>query len=99
MSEPTADRVARVLAALLEHWSQTIDRLAAQTGTEAAELDEVLAVLARHGLVAVDAGAGNVRPGPARCVSPALTSGWPIWSSWRGPVCAGWPPRAARRPT
>lgn len=65
LSEPTADRAARVLAAVLEQSPQTIDRLGAQTGTEAAELGEVLAVLARHGLVAVDADAGNVRPGPA----------------------------------
>ena len=65
MSEPTADRVAQVLAAVFEHSPQTIDRLGAQTGTEAGELEQVLAVLACHGLVAVDASSGNVGPGPA----------------------------------
>ncbi len=56
-----ADRVASIVAAVLERSPQSLDEL----GISASEADELLAPLQRHGLLALDATESTVRPGPA----------------------------------
>ncbi|MGI8506275.1 MAG: IclR family transcriptional regulator [Solirubrobacteraceae bacterium] len=61
----TADRVARLLALVLERSPRPLSELAAEAATPAADLDLLLSGLERHGLVAVDPERASARPGPA----------------------------------
>lgn len=61
MSEQqVADRVAQIVAAVLERSPQSLDEL----HITAREIDTLLGPLERHGLLALDAGGSTVRPGP-----------------------------------
>jgi DNA-binding IclR family transcriptional regulator len=60
-----ADSAARLLALVLERAPRTPDDLRAALGLVEPEFGPLLATLERHGLVALDAAAGRVRPGPA----------------------------------
>jgi DNA-binding IclR family transcriptional regulator len=62
--QPVADRVARLLVAVLERSPQALTELAAEASTPADELESLLGVLERHGLVALDPDRASVRPGP-----------------------------------
>lgn len=62
-AEQVADRVARVLADVLDRSPRRLDELT--DGVRAADLEPLLEALERHGLVVVDADRTNVRPGPA----------------------------------
>ncbi len=65
MSEADADRAAQVVAAVFERSPRGLEELEAETGADSGELAAVLAVLERHGLVALDTERGRARPGPA----------------------------------
>jgi DNA-binding IclR family transcriptional regulator len=63
--ERAADRVGRVLGAVLERSPRPIGELAEEAGVPAAEIGQLLAPLERQGLVAVDPQRASARPGPA----------------------------------
>jgi IclR family transcriptional regulator, acetate operon repressor len=63
--EDTAEWTARLLALVLERSPRTAAELAAALRATEAELAPLLAALERHGLVALDGGRAQVRPGPA----------------------------------
>jgi len=60
-----ADQVGRLLAATLERSPVSLDQLADVARVRPPQLTALLDALEAHGLVAVDAEAGEVRPGPA----------------------------------
>jgi DNA-binding IclR family transcriptional regulator len=60
-----ADRVAGLLAAILERSPRTLDELEAQCGASGEDLVKILEALERHGLVALDGERATARPGPA----------------------------------
>jgi DNA-binding IclR family transcriptional regulator len=63
-SAKVADQVGQLLAAILERSPRSIEELAQSAGVARPQLIEQLGALESHGLVAVDADAGNARPGP-----------------------------------
>jgi len=63
-AEP-AERAARLLALVLERSPRTVADLAAGAGAPESEIAPLLAALERHGLVRLDSGGAQVRPGPA----------------------------------
>ncbi len=60
-----ADHVARLLAAVLERSPRAVDELAVEAEVPKDDLAELLGVLERHALVALDADQSSVRPGAA----------------------------------
>jgi IclR family transcriptional regulator, acetate operon repressor len=63
--DPSADRLARILALVLERSPRTLTELAAAAGVRPAEAEPLVAALERHGLVAWDGARTGLRPGPA----------------------------------
>jgi IclR family transcriptional regulator, acetate operon repressor len=60
-----AERTARLLAQVLERSPRTVGDLAAGLGASEAEMAPLLAALERHGLIRLDSGREEIRPGPA----------------------------------
>ena len=84
-----ADRAARAVAAVLERSPRTLGELEAETGADADELAALLVVLERHGLVALDAGRGNARPGPVALRFARSDRGVADLIEAARPACAG----------
>jgi DNA-binding IclR family transcriptional regulator len=60
-----AERAARVLAAVFDRSPRMLSELSAETAASVGELEPVLQVLERHGLVALDPDRASIRPGAA----------------------------------
>jgi DNA-binding IclR family transcriptional regulator len=63
--EQVAERVAALLAAVLERSPRSVTELEALAGVDAAELEQLLGPLERHGLLGLDSDRSAARPGPA----------------------------------
>ncbi|MEA2250838.1 MAG: IclR family transcriptional regulator, acetate operon repressor [Solirubrobacteraceae bacterium] len=64
-AESIADRLARILALVLERSPRTLTELAELAQVSAIEVAALVAALERHGLVAWDGAHAGLRPGPA----------------------------------